>query len=195
MNQINRREALRRTAFIMGGTLMAPTITGILNGCSAKPGLTWSPAFFDENQARLLTILSDIIIPRTDTPSASELGVPAYIDDMVGQVYSEEMRAKFREALDAFDQACQTDKGEAFHELDAASQEAYVQTLHAELQQAGTAPGAEKPFLMWAKELVVSGYFTTEVGMTQVLQYQAIPTRYDGCLPLEEAGNGKTWAT
>jgi hypothetical protein len=45
------------------------------------------------------------------------------------------------------------------------------------------------------KELTMLGFFTSEVGATQVLQYLAVPGTFRGCLPLSEAGNGKTWAT
>jgi hypothetical protein len=39
------------------------------------------------------------------------------------------------------------------------------------------------------------GYFTSEVGATKVLQYEAVPGAYKGCIPLKEAGQGRTWAT
>jgi len=45
------------------------------------------------------------------------------------------------------------------------------------------------------KELTLLGFFTSEPGATQVLQYVAVPGAYKGCVPLAEAGNGKTWAT
>ncbi|MFM8850187.1 MAG: gluconate 2-dehydrogenase subunit 3 family protein, partial [Cytophagales bacterium] len=54
---------------------------------------------------------------------------------------------------------------------------------------------APKPFFLMAKELTLLGYFNTEVGATQVLQYEAVPGAYKGCIPLKEAGQGRTWAT
>jgi hypothetical protein len=36
------------------------------------------------------------------------------------------------------------------------------------------------------------GYFTSEVGATQVLRYDPVPGAYHGCIPFEEVG--KTWA-
>jgi hypothetical protein len=44
------------------------------------------------------------------------------------------------------------------------------------------------------KELTLLGFFTSEPGATQVLQYVPIPGSWHGCVPLSEAGNGKTWA-
>jgi hypothetical protein len=37
------------------------------------------------------------------------------------------------------------------------------------------------------------GFFTSEPGATQVLQYEAVPGAYKGCVPLSEVG--RTWAT
>ncbi|HWA32810.1 MAG TPA: gluconate 2-dehydrogenase subunit 3 family protein [Cyclobacteriaceae bacterium] len=48
-------------------------------------------------------------------------------------------------------------------------------------------------FVLTTKEFTVSGFFTSEIGATQVLQYEAVPGAYHGCVPLAEVG--KTWAT
>jgi glucoside 3-dehydrogenase (cytochrome c) hitch-hiker subunit len=56
---------------------------------------------------------------------------------------------------------------------------------------------AQRPtrsFILTMKELTLLGYFTSEVGATQILQYLPVPGRQQGCIPLHEAGNGKTWA-
>ena len=53
----------------------------------------------------------------------------------------------------------------------------------------------QRPFILMTKELTLLGFFTSQVGATQVLQYEAVPGSYHGCLPLEQAGNGKSWAT
>lgn len=194
MNKLNRREALRRTAYIMGGTLMAPTIAGILHGCSAQPGLTWTPILFSEDQARMVSSIADIILPKTDTPSASELGVPKFIEDMVSQVYEEKSKERFMSKMIAFETECKEKMGKSFNQLNAEKQQAFVYEKHAWIAENRNTRGSERPFIWLIKELTISGYFTTEVGMTQILQYKAIPTEYKGCITLEEAG-GRTWAT
>ncbi|NJM26523.1 MAG: gluconate 2-dehydrogenase subunit 3 family protein [Bacteroidia bacterium] len=77
-------------------------------------------------------------------------------------------------------------------DLSPEDQAAYVTAMH---EEALKAEGGERPFIMQMKELTMLGYFTSEAGATQVLQYEAVPGAYHGCIPLSEAGNGKTWAT
>ncbi len=52
-----------------------------------------------------------------------------------------------------------------------------------------------RPFILTTKELTLLGFFTSSAGAMQVLQYVAIPGVYHGCLPVNQAGNGKRWAT
>ena len=52
----------------------------------------------------------------------------------------------------------------------------------------------EEPFFYLLKSTTLLGFFTSEVGATEVLNYDPVPGNYDGCIPLESVG-GKTWAT
>lgn len=193
MKNINRRDALRKTAYIMGGTLMAPTIAGILKGCSPKADLNWTPAFFTEDQARLITSLTDIILPKTETPAASELGVPGFIEEMVSQVSSPEQQTAFMNSLAAFDQEAKDSLGSAFNELSSEQQSEFANQKHEEMKS-GDIDRRNPPFMWTMKELTIAGYCLTEVGSNQMLQHVFIPGEYKGCIPVEEAGNGKTWA-
>lgn len=193
---MDRREALRRTALLMGGALSAPSILGIMQGCTAKPEINWKPEFLSMEQAETITRLADIIIPKTDTPGAVDVGVPGFIDRMLRDVYSKDDQDTFFKGLAEFEQHVSTKTGSSFSQLDEEEQEAVVLSVHEEAitaaREAGSAP---RPFLLKVKELTMLGFFTSEVGATQVLQYAPVPGAYKGCVPLTEAGNGKTWAT
>lgn len=52
---MDRREALRRTALLMGGMVSAPAVMGVLKGCTAKPGIDWKPVFLKEDQASIVS--------------------------------------------------------------------------------------------------------------------------------------------
>jgi gluconate 2-dehydrogenase gamma chain len=194
---MDRREAIKRTAWIMGGVVSAPAIMGVLKGCSAKPDINWKPVFLSEDQAILVSEVAEIIIPKTDTPGAKDAGVPGFIDLMLKDVYSKEDQDNYLAGLKAFDEAAEKEHGDPFIELDAQKQAAFVKKLHDAAVEAekSTTPAPKRPFILMTKELTMLGFFTSEPGATQVLQYVAVPGSYKGCIPLSEAGNGKTWAT
>lgn len=194
---MDRREALKRTALIMGGVISAPAIAGILKGCTAKPSVNWKPAYLSADQATLISQLSENIIPKTDTPGAIDVGVPEFIDIMLKDVYKEEDQKRFMEGLKAFEEGAEKEYGDPFIELGTEDQTAYVKKIHDEAikEEKSENRPAKRPFILMVKELTLLGFFTSKPGATQVLQYEAVPGRYQGCIPLKEAGNGKTWAT
>ena len=194
---MDRREALKRTAWLMGGVISAPAIAGILKGCTAKPTIDWKPEFLSNDQATLVTQVAEIIIPKTDTPGAKDVGVPGFIDTMLKDVYSKEDQDRFIEGLKKFDEGAVDAYGDPFIELSHEDQSAYVKTVHdtAVQEERGENRPAKRPFILMTKELTMLGFFTSKAGATEVLQYVAVPGAYKGCLPLKEAGNGKTWAT
>jgi hypothetical protein len=57
----------------------------------AAPG--WKPLFLDEHQNETLIVLSDLIIPATDTPGAKEALVNRYIDLVLAADTTENQRA------------------------------------------------------------------------------------------------------
>ena len=193
---MDRREALRRTALLMGGVVSAPAILGILKGCSAKPTIDWKPAFLSQDQSIIVTQVADIIIPKTDTPGAKEAGVPEFIDLMLKDCYSKEDQDRFLAGIQSFDEEAKKQYGDAFLDLEPEKKLDYVNQVHvAALEERKKDREAPRPFILTMKELTLLGFFTSQPGAEQVLQYVAVPGSYKGCIPLSEAGNGKTWAT
>lgn len=197
MNQLmDRREALRKTALLMGAAVSASALTGILQGCKATPELTYTPQFFTEDQARIVMEVAEIIIPKTDTPGAKDTGVPGFIDLMLKDCYKKEDQDRFIAGLTSFEEEAKKAYGDSFIYCKPEQQVELVTKVHAAaLAEAKENREAKRPFILMAKELTLLGFFTSEPGATQVLQYIAVPGSYKGCIPLAEAGNGKTWAT
>jgi hypothetical protein len=194
---MDRREALKRTAWLMGGIVSAPAIMGVLKGCTARPAINWKPVFLTEDQAAIVSEVAEIIIPKTDTPGAKDAGVPSFIDQILKEVYSKEDQEWFANGLLSFSEAADKEYGDPFSELGDEEQVAFVKKTHdaAVTTEQATQPAPKRPFILMMKELTMLGFFTSEVGATQILQYDPVPGAYKGCVPLSEAGNGKTWAT
>src|SRR5690348_16490586 len=103
MEQITRREALKRAGWALGFAISAPTISAVLNGCKAKPELGFKPAFFSEDQMATLSEVAEIIIPKTDTAGAKDVGVPSFMDTMVKDCMKKEDQDAFLEGLKEFE--------------------------------------------------------------------------------------------
>ena len=196
---MNRRELLQRVAWMMGGAISAPAALGVLGGCSAKKEIGWKPVFLSDEQAALVAEVAEIIIPKTDTPGAKDAGVPAFIDTLLKDVYTQEDRDRYLAGLKAFDDGAQSKYGKPFMQLGKKEQAEYVQAANdeavaVELAYDPRPKTLRRPFILMTKELSLLGFFTSEPGATQVLQHVAVPGAYQACVPLAKAGNGKAWA-
>jgi len=200
---MNRREALQKTALALGYTLTGPAIVGIMKGCKAAPDLNYVPQFFTKEQAVLVAELAEIIIPKTTTPGAKDAGVPAFIDSLIKETYPLEDQERFVKGLTDFDAAAQQAYGDSFVSCSKENQLSLVKKIHDEVISGGggnvsfgwwrKGGGEGKPFIVEMKELTLLGFFISEAGATQVLQYKQTPGPYKGCVPLTEVG--KAWAT
>jgi gluconate 2-dehydrogenase gamma chain len=73
-----------------------PELTPAQRGVDASKDLAapgWRPLFLDEHQNETLIVLSDLIIPATDTPGAKEALVNRYIDLVLAADTTENQRA------------------------------------------------------------------------------------------------------
>lgn len=233
MNQaprMNRRQLLQQVALLMGGAVCAPAVLGVLNGCSRRQGAS-APLVLDETQRAIIAEVAEIIIPRTDTPGAKDVGVPRFIASMLQEAFASEDQQSFISGLQDFDAAAQRAHDKPFLSLSQPQRVALTQSVHdsalaeanarlstqrgwQQLARRGTmpvgqlraikkrltsmlgshAPRPVRPFILTMKELTLLGFFTSEIGATQILQYLPVPGRLQACIPLSEAGNGKTWA-
>jgi gluconate 2-dehydrogenase gamma chain len=191
---MNRREALSRAGMVLGYAVSAPVLAGIMQGCKASPELTYKPDFFNEEQAGIVSEVAELIIPRTDTPGAKDVGVPRFIDQLIKECFKKEDQDKFLSSLKEFNDESEKAYGDSFLDLSPDKRQEFVKKQHdAAIDVLKKGEKKEWPFILRTKELTVVGFFTSEVGATQVLHYEAVPGAYHGCVPLAEIG--KTWAT
>ena len=197
---MNRRELIQHVAYLMGGAISAPAILGVLNGCSAKSSAeAWRPVLLTPEQGELVAEVSEIFIPRTDTPGAKDVGVPAFIDTILKDAYTSADHARYIAGLNELEAQAQRVHQRRFVDLDAGARLALVRAANDEATTAelalNVAPAQlKRPFILMTKELTLLGFFTSQVGATQVLQYDPVPGAYRACVPLAQAGNGKQWA-
>jgi glucoside 3-dehydrogenase (cytochrome c) hitch-hiker subunit len=193
---IDRREALRRAALMLGGVLSAPLVAGLLAGCETRrvPNGVWRPRALSPEQAELVATIAEHILPETDTPGARAVGAHQFIDAMLADAYPPRERRRFIAGLSDVDARARAACGTAFLGCGLDQQRALLAELDREtFAQPAPPPGStEVPFFRTMKELTLVGYYTSEAGATRELRHAPVPGRYDGCVPLAQIG--RTWA-
>lgn len=189
---MNRREWLKCMSTLAVGAVAAPSLLAVFDAhaASQKPGA--APSFFSPAQTSLISAVADIMIPHTDTPGALDGGVPAFIDSMFKDVYTKGDQERYLTAMAAFDK----EGGKPFLSLDQAQRKALVTRLHGKAVAHAAddkLPPAED-FVLMTKKLTMLGFFMSQPGCTEVLQYVAVPGAWKGDIPVSEAGNGRAWA-
>lgn len=191
---MNRREAIRQLAFLTGGALSMSTIAGVMGGCTTKKSGSFSPKTLSDSQNELVTVISEHIIPATDTPGAKAAGVNQFIDHMLTDWNTDAERKHFLAGLDGVDKTSNSSFNENFLDLDDDQQ---VEVLKKLEQEASNNPdpvtkGELPPFFSMMKEFTIVGYYTSEIGASKELKSNLIPGRYDGCVPYSEIG--RAWS-
>jgi glucoside 3-dehydrogenase (cytochrome c) hitch-hiker subunit len=190
---IDRREALRRAALLLGGALAAPTVAGVLAGCQAArvPDGAWTPRALTRAQAELVAAIAEHILPETDTPGARAAGVHRFIDAMLAESYPARERKRFVVGLADVDARAARAAGRPFLACAPGDQRALLEALD---REAFASPPDWPPvaFFRTMKELTLVGYYTSEMGATRELHHSPVPGRYDGCVSLAQVG--RTWA-
>lgn len=187
-----RRAILKRAAWLLGGAISAPAALAVLQGCSAKQqpeAAGAKPKFLAVQELALVAEIAEILIPKTDTSGAKDAGVPAFIDTALDALYPAEDQARFRSGLAEFERAASS-AGKPFLEQDTAARAAFVkQSLEAAL----AGDGGSRPFILMTRELTLLGFFTSKVGITENMEYVAVPTAFHGCVPLSQMKKHVYW--
>jgi hypothetical protein len=193
---MNRRKALQKTGYIAGAAVAVPTLISLLQSCQTNPRLDWQPEFFSVDEARFISSLVDVILPRTETPGALDVQVDMFLDKVFAKTYDSEAQQNIRAQMAEFNEACQQQFGDTFANLKEADQITMLKSAEANSGKFngsvwGTAVGKQEPvgFYRSMKSMAIWAYFTSEEMGEKVLSYDPIPAEFDGCKPVSEIGN------
>ncbi len=200
---MDRRAILKYTAYVTGYAITAPLTSAFLSGCKAEPAAPdFIPSYFSEDTFINLKAVVDTMLPKTDTPGALEIGVPAFMDLVLDKYTEEKDRQKMIGGFETWLTTVQNSAGKPYHTLAADEQ---LQLLNALDKEAiATAESLEGqvlteeelenllPWWLDLKSMIINGYFASEYVGTKILAYDPVPGPYQGCIPLSEVG--KTWS-
>ncbi len=214
---MDRRKALKNMGLSLGYAVAAPTLISIVQSCKNQSTVAWTPQFFTVEEGSMITKLVDLILPKTDTPSASELQVHAFIDQFAAEVWDKDKQELIKASMGKFVEKALADSGnDSADELTAEDLEpvlsaALKQTKEDEVimfkainsYQEAIAAGetahlddatSRFAFANNLRGMTIWGYKTTEYIGEEVLPYLPVPGEYIGCGDLDELTGGMAWS-
>lgn len=186
---MNRREAVSTVALLVGGAMLGTE--AFLSGCkSAARTVNFTPAdiaYMDE--------IAETILPATKTPGAKAAKVGEYMAVMVKDCYDENDQKIFLNGLDKLDEESKKKNKKSFIESSAQERHDLLVAIDKEARAYAKSKKKEDPshYFSMVKRLTLDGYFTSEIGAKQALNYVAVPGKYEGCTDYKKGD--KAWAT
>ncbi|MFL9582718.1 gluconate 2-dehydrogenase subunit 3 family protein [Stenotrophomonas sp. AB1(2024)] len=179
---MERRDLLKMIVAATGAAMVG--LPALVNGQVPAAG---AKSIFSAADVGTLDEIADTILPRTTTPGAKDAGAGAFMARFVTDCYTAQQQAAFRTGLADIDKRA----GGRFVSLTPQARTELLRVLDAEarkhaveVSETGTAEAAKAMphYFTMIKQLAIFGFFTSKVGATEVLQYVAVPGRYDGDL-------------
>lgn len=190
-----RREALRRLGLgAAAAPLWVESLTAFAQDhaharpASAAPALDWKPQALSAEQNETVIALSELILPRTDTPGAKDVLVNRFVDTVLLDADPPDA-ARFFRGLGWLDARSLELFGVAFVKAAPDQQTALLTLVSSPVNRTLTdRDGVE--FFQAMKALTIVGYYTSETGMREELHDdgQIFFASLEGCTHPEHGG-------
>ena len=216
---MKRRSALKNMGMAFGYAAATPTLLSVLQSCKDQaPYAEWTPTFFDKDKGYALAQMVDVILPKTDTPSATEVNVHLFIDQFAKEVLPPEQQGFTKMLMDKFLGKVVSESGkENLQDVDAedfeplldkylakrtdaemeAQEEAIGNYIEAAMKGEETQLDDDVACYAFAdniRNISIWAYKSSEFVGEEVLAYLPIPGEYVACGDVNELTGGKAWS-
>jgi gluconate 2-dehydrogenase gamma chain len=188
---VSRREAIRKLG--MGGVAAAAApswveaLTELAQGhihpapAPAAAAADWKPKVLNADQDATVVVLSELIIPATETPGAKAALVSRFVDAVLEDA-DEHERKEFLRGLEWTNLKSRELFGADFKSATAAQQTELLTVMSSD-KPATSGELLGRDFFKAIKSLTITGYYTSEIGMKQELgdDGQVFFAEFKGC--------------
>ena len=145
---------------------------------------SYTPLFFEPEEFSAVEALTELIIPTDQSPGAKQAQVARYIDFLVSAAseYNPALQHEWTDGLQLLDRLSREKYQRSFHEISAREKQMLLEEMSLPEQDSGrTHPGYK--FYRLLKEMTVEGFYTSQVGLIQVLEYKGLSalSEFPGC--------------
>lgn len=163
------------------------TMPGMSHGAPpAEPAAPYSPQFFKPEEFQTVESLTEMIIPTDDQPGAKEARVADYIDFVVfaAAEFRPSLQRAWTEGLAWLAKESQRRHHAPFRELSVGDRERLMTDMSLpERERSANASDPGFRFYRLVKGMTVEGFYTSRVGLIDVLGYQGLTflSEFPGC--------------
>jgi hypothetical protein len=196
---MNRRQAIRLLAVGAARPLASPRMLAMLREARTLVGNDTTLRSLNPHQEATVRMMAEMILPRTDTPGANDVGACEFIDLILSEWYDDTERGRFLDGLADVDSRSQALFGKEFVGCSSLQRAEILNALGTEIVALAESAHNPRPvrgdwssrsnehFYGMLRRLTLTAYYTSEAGMTEELHYEVIPDHHDACAPAQSA--------
>jgi len=194
-----RDNSKRGFLFGLSRLVGAAAAVQLLGGNAISTALAYSPnphssehagKLFSQAEMLLLRDICTQVIPKTATAGAAEVDTHGFIDNQLYSCYQREDQQKVSSVLLKIEQVAMQRYHQPFSSTTTTEQYALLTDLE---KPANGFDDSDRSHFKFLKSQIVFGYYTSEVGASQELEYSAVPGGFKGSIPYDSVG--KAWGS
>ncbi len=191
---MKRKTFISRLALGSGGAVLLPAAS-LMQGCQYVPQRR---TVLTEADIPLLDELAETILPATQgVPGARGARVGEYLLLMYKDCMETEDQVLFLNGINEIDSRSALAFSSSFQDAGAVQQLELLEALQGEaIAHRLKLKQIVQPvphYFDLLKNLTISGYFTSKIGMTQARNYLPVPGKFEACISYKQGG--RPWAT
>jgi hypothetical protein len=180
---MHRRIVIKNLALIIGGAALLPACMQQ----KGKASIALKNIDISADQEKLVGDISEVIIPKTHTPGAKDLGLHLFVLKMLDDCYKKEDQQRFMTGMGQFTDAVKKKYDKSFADLTAKQREEMLLTIDLDKDGKNTVNSKElKTFYGIIKGQTVNGYTNSQYFMTKQVVYELVPGRYNARFPYKQ---------
>ena len=199
---MDRRRVLKKIGYGSAAMVVSPQVINMLHSCKSNVN-KYLPIFFANNQFQFVSKIMDLIIPKTDIPSAIELKLPEFLDNYIVVVMNQNDKETILRRTNNFIKLIlnETKKNSSMeiNSNDLNTQlKKYLLASDKQIESWEKGPKSQElevyNYLIQVRSLTLNAFRLNEYIGEKVLAYDPIPGERRVCLDLKKTTGGKRWS-
>lgn len=212
---MNRRKAIKNLGLSLGTISLTPAVLTLLQSC--QNDLDWNPVFFNSNQIKFISEITNLIIPSSDeVPGSNELNLIRFIDLYISNVRNNDDQIFIKSSLDSFIENYYNKSNKNsltnydieeldeilkyYFKSDVSKQELWSSDFNKIKNSVldGSIESSSNDalsfyFLKTIRDLTITAFKGSEYIGKNILVFRPVPGQQKGCVDLLETTNGRAW--